>query len=130
MNIENVSSFQQLVTRYGEAWNRGDLNAIMSMHAQDTVYHLHGFGDPYQGWKAVHDIFASQLASYQALAFEIRSLHCGDAHVVFETMITGTTLAGVDLCFDAIDLLTIRDGLIATKDSYALRNQRDGKDSC
>ena len=124
MNSENVSHFQQLATRYGEAWNRGDLDAIMSMHAENTVYHLHGFGDPYLGWKAVRDIFASQLASYQELSFDIRSLHCGDAHVVFESIITGTTLAGADLRFDAIDLLTIHDGLIVTKDSYALRHQR------
>ncbi|GHO99264.1 hypothetical protein KSF_093120 [Reticulibacter mediterranei] len=124
MTIENISQLQRLATRYGEAWNGHDLDAIMSMHAQDTVYHLHGFGGPHRGWKAVHDIFASQLATYQILSFDIRSLHCGDTHIVFETIITGSTLAGADLSFDAIDLLTIRNGLIVTKDSYVLQHQR------
>ncbi|QBD78755.1 nuclear transport factor 2 family protein [Ktedonosporobacter rubrisoli] len=128
MNSENSSRLQRLAMRYGEAWNNHDLAAIMSMHAENTTYHLHGFGEPYRGWQAVRDSFAEQLASYQALTFEIRSLHCGEAHAVFESLITGTTVAGSFVSFEAIDLLTIHNDLILTKDSYVvLRRQATGK---
>jgi hypothetical protein len=33
---------QDLAARYGAAWAEHDLKAIMAMHTEDTVFHLHG----------------------------------------------------------------------------------------
>ena len=40
MSIE----IQELAVRYGAAWAEHDLDAIMAMHTEDTVFHLHGGG--------------------------------------------------------------------------------------
>ena len=40
MSIET----QELAARYGAAWAAHDLDAIMAMHTNDTVFHLHGAG--------------------------------------------------------------------------------------
>ena len=36
----------ELALRYGVAWAAHDLDAIMAMHTDDTVFHLHGGGEP------------------------------------------------------------------------------------
>ena len=43
MSIEDT---QELAIRYGTAWAEHDLDAILSMHSDDTVFHLHGGGEP------------------------------------------------------------------------------------
>jgi len=45
MSIE----IQELALRYGTAWAEHDLDAIMAMHTDDTVFHLHGGGEPAMG---------------------------------------------------------------------------------
>jgi ketosteroid isomerase-like protein len=44
MSIET----QELAARYGAAWAEHDLDAIMAMHTDDTVFHLH------EGQRACH----------------------------------------------------------------------------
>jgi hypothetical protein len=40
------AEMQDLAVRYGAAWAGRDLDAIMAMHTDDTVFHLHGGGEP------------------------------------------------------------------------------------
>ena len=40
---------QDLAVRYGAAWGNRDVDAIMGMHTEDTVYHLHGGAAPAVG---------------------------------------------------------------------------------
>jgi hypothetical protein len=37
---------EDLAVRYGAAWAERDLDAIMAMHTDDTVFHLHGGAEP------------------------------------------------------------------------------------
>jgi hypothetical protein len=40
---------QDLAVRYGAAWAAHDLDAIMALHTEDTVFHLHGDAEPAVG---------------------------------------------------------------------------------
>ncbi len=44
-----TAEIQELAMRYGAAWAEHDLDTIMAMHTDDTVFHLHGGGEPAVG---------------------------------------------------------------------------------
>jgi len=44
-----------LAIRYGAAWAAHDPDAIVALHTDDTVFHMHGGGDPVQGRPAVRE---------------------------------------------------------------------------
>jgi hypothetical protein len=55
---------QELAVRYGAAWADRDVNAITAMHSADTVYHLHGGGEPAIGLVATQEAFAAALVQW------------------------------------------------------------------
>ena len=59
---------QDLAVRYGAAWAGRDLDAIMAMHTDDTVFHLHGGGEPAIGRGATWEAFAAALAAWPICA--------------------------------------------------------------
>ncbi|WP_165423836.1 nuclear transport factor 2 family protein [Ktedonosporobacter rubrisoli] len=119
MTTSNVSALQELAARYGDAWNSHDLDAIMSMHSEDTSYHFHGLGGPHHGLQAVRAAFAKEMALIENMRFNFRAMLFGEIHFVFEAIVTGITTAGVDVSFDMVGLLIVNDGLIVTNDLYA-----------
>ena len=50
---------QDLAVRYGAAWAAQDLDAIMALHTEDTVFHLHGDVAPAVGSAAAREAFAT-----------------------------------------------------------------------
>ncbi len=53
---------QELAVRYGAAWAEHDLDAVIAMHTNNTVFHLHGGGEPASGRDATREAFAAVLA--------------------------------------------------------------------
>src|SRR5262249_12459624 len=124
-------AIQMLAQRYGEAWNRQDLDAIMDLHAKECVFQAHAAGSPpTQGKDAVRAAFAGYLELLPDINFAARSLHVGPDHWVLESTMTGTvasTLAvdgeelgtpGAHIEVDCVDVIEIRDGLVASKHTY------------
>lgn len=106
-------SLRELFERYDGAWSRHDVDAIVSMHTEDSVFHLHAGGDAVSGRDGVRATFAGVLEQYPDLRFERRHVHFADDLVVFEyVMHTG----GASL--DAVDLFRIAGDLVARKDTY------------
>jgi ketosteroid isomerase-like protein len=112
--------YQEVARRYAAAWNAHDVGAIMAMHSDDTCYRLHGDVEVYRGRQAVADKFTMQLKQVPDIHFELKSLHGSGDHFVFEADITYAR-NGEKARFDGIDLITIRDGLVVTKDSYMIK---------
>jgi hypothetical protein len=112
-----LSDYRTIARRYADAWNAHDVDAIMALHSDDTFYHLHGEAEAYHGREAVTGKFTSQLGQVPDIHFELKSLHGGAGHFVFEAEITYSR-NGRQLKFDGIDLITIRDGLVVGKNSY------------
>jgi hypothetical protein len=115
---ETAATFEYIARHYADAWNAHDVAAIMSWHADDTRYRLHGEKQSYDGRDAVAEKFARQLKAAPDIRFALKSLFGGSDHFVFEATITYTGKSGETVQADGIDLITIRDGLIVTKDSY------------
>jgi taurine dehydrogenase small subunit len=124
-------AIRMLAERYGEAWNRQDLDAIMDLHADDCVFHAHAAGSPpAEGKAAVRAAFAGYLELLPDINFEQRFLHVGADHWVLESTMTGTVAGTIDLEGEelgasgsrievaCVDVIEVRDGLITSKQTY------------
>jgi ketosteroid isomerase-like protein len=121
MQAAAVPNYQEIARRYADAWNAHDIDAIMALHTDDTLYHLHGEADVYRGSPAVAEKFATQLKQVPDIRFELKSLYGGGEHFVFEAVITYSGKNGEKATFDGVDVITIRDGLVVSKNSYMIK---------
>ena len=111
-----------LLHAFAEAWNRHDLDALMSMMTSDCVFQASGGnevdGQRHQGQRAVR-------AAYAAVFEQFPDAHWGGArHIVMgdrgvsEWTFTGTSKDGKRVEVRGCDLFTFRDGKIAIKNSF------------
>ena len=125
MSIEGT---QELAARYGAAWAKHDLDAIVAMHTDDTVFHLHGFSEPATGLAAVRETIAATFARSPDLRFEKSRVYIGDEHFVSEYRMSGTS-EGKPFACEGVDVIAVSDGLITRKDTYvdcaAMQRQLD-----
>jgi ketosteroid isomerase-like protein len=103
--------------RYGRAWADHDLDAILAMHTEDSVFHLHDVAEPLCGRAAVRGAIASAFEQISDLEFERERVLFGSDHVVSEYVMRGAVGDKPFAC-DGVDVFTLRNGLIARKDSY------------
>jgi ketosteroid isomerase-like protein len=108
---------QDLAVRYGAAWAAHDLDAILALHTEDTVFHLHGDAEPAVGPAAVREAFASALEQWPDLRFERKRVYIGSGHFVSEYEMTATE-DGREVVCDGVDVFSVRDGMVARKDTY------------
>lgn len=110
---------RELAIRYGKAWAERDLDAVMALHTEDTIFQIHGDnGEAATGSTAVREAFAAVLARSPDLRFERRRVYLGEAHFVSEYVMSGT-VDGKPFACDGVDVIAVRDGRVARKDSYA-----------
>jgi steroid delta-isomerase-like uncharacterized protein len=111
------SDVQELAVRYGEAWAAHDLDGIMALHSDDTVFHLHGAAAPAVGLSAVRDAFAAAMEQWPDIRFDRKRVHIGSGHFVSEYEMTASK-DGREIVCDGVDVFTVKDGRVARKDSY------------
>jgi steroid delta-isomerase-like uncharacterized protein len=141
---DSTTAIRMLAERYGEAWNRQDLDAIMDLHAEDSVFVAHAVGTPpAEGKEAIREAFAGYLALLPDINFAERSLHVGDDHWVLESVMSGTVAqpievegealgeSGTRVEVECVDVIEVRDGLVSSKqtyiDSLAMQRQLGGE---
>jgi steroid delta-isomerase-like uncharacterized protein len=141
---DSTTAIRMLAERYGEAWNRQDLDAIMDLHAEDSVFVAHAVGTPpAEGKEAIREAFAGYLALLPDINFAERSLHVGDDHWVLESVMSGTVAQPIEVEGEAlgesgtraevecVDVIEVRDGLVSSKqtyiDSLAMQRQLGGE---
>jgi len=116
--MPTVSTLQAIT----DAFNRHDLDAIMSCFADDAVFESPRGPDPhgrrFEGKAAVREGLAARFSG-------IPDVHYGDDdHFVAGDRgasawtLTGTTTDGLRLEVRGCDLWTFRDGLVTRKDSF------------
>jgi len=118
--VQPQPALDALLADYAAAWNARDIDAIMACHCSDTEYELHGTGQRQRGAAAVRAQFAASIAAMPDMHFELRSAHCREALLLFETTITGT-LQGKKARLEAVDILTLRGLKVFTKDTYTVQ---------
>jgi uncharacterized protein (TIGR02246 family) len=100
---DSMTAIRMLAERYGEAWNRQDLDAIMDLHAEDCVFVAHAAGSPpADGKEAVRDAFAGYIAMMPDINFAERSLHVGEDHWVLESVLGGVRAAPIEVEGEAL----------------------------
>lgn len=121
------SNLHDLLVEHTEIWNRHDLDALMSLFAEDCVFEASGgdevCGTRYEGHEAVRRAFAAVFESMPDAQWgDGRHYALAPDYGVSEWTLTGTLSDGRRLEVNGCDFLTIRDGAIITKNSY--RKQR------
>ena len=111
------SDVQELAVRYGEAWAAHDLDGIMALHSDDTVFHLHGAAEPAVGLSAVREAFAASMEQWPDIRFDRKRVQIGSGHFVSEYEMTASK-DGREIVCDGVDVFTVKDGRVARKDSY------------
>ena len=112
----------QLLVAFAEAWNRHDLDALMACMTDDCVFEASAgpavCGTRYAGRDQVRAGFADVFRTFPDAQWRgARHFVCGDRGVS-EWTFTGTRADGMRAEVTGCDLLTLRDGKIAVKNSY------------
>ena len=112
----------RLLDRFAEAWNRHDLEALMSMMTDDCVFEASAGpqidGRRSEGTQAVRAAFAAVFEAFaDAHWANCRHFIAGNRGVS-EWTFTGTQRDGRRVEVNGCDLFTFRDGRIAIKNSY------------
>jgi steroid delta-isomerase-like uncharacterized protein len=111
-----------LLDRFAGAWNRHDVDGLMSMMTDDCVFAasagLQPDGERSAGQAAVRAAYAAVFEAFpDAHWANARHFIAGDRGVS-EWTFTGTRRDGQRVEVTGCDLFTFRDGKIAVKNSY------------
>jgi steroid delta-isomerase-like uncharacterized protein len=112
----------QWLQAFADAWNRHDIDALMSFMAEDCAFEASAgpdvCGRRFEGRDAVRAAFAEVWATYPDAHWgNARHFVCGDRGVS-EWIFTGTHLDGARTEVHGCDLFHFRGGKIALKNSY------------
>jgi steroid delta-isomerase-like uncharacterized protein len=112
----------ELLAEYGEAWNRHDLEAIMTMMTEDCVFEASSGnavnGTRFEGQAAVRAAFAAVFEQFPDGQWNDPQHFVHGDRGVSEWTLTGTQRDGRRIEVHGCDLFTIRAGKIAIKNSY------------
>lgn len=111
----------QMLERFGDAWNRHDVDAIMTFMDEACAFETTAGPEPcgkrYEGREHVRQAFARVFAMFPDARFgDARHFVAGERGLS-EWRFTGTR-DGVKVEVDGCDVFTFRNGKIAVKSSY------------
>ena len=86
----NGPELQEFIDRYNAAWNDHDVEAIVSMHTDDSVFENHTTGDANIGKEAIASAITGIFLVFPDLEFEARSQYIREDLVVQEWTACGT----------------------------------------
>ena len=112
----------ELLKGFLEAFNRHDLDSIMSYFAEDCVFYMprgsSPRGDQYVGKDEVRAGLAKRFEGIPDVHYGEDKHWVGDDFGVSEWTLTGTSPSGQKLEVRGVDLLEFVDGKISRKDSF------------
>ena len=116
----------QTLQAFAEAWNRHDLEAIMTFMTDDCVFESPAgssvHGTRYEGRAAVRTALGEIWKTFPDAHWASTGHFVRGNRGVSEWIFTGTRVDGSRVEVQGCDLFTFRDGKIALKNSY--RKQR------
>ncbi len=118
-----MSRLSELYDRYVAAWAARDADAIVALHAPETMFWLHHGQQPVTGTIAVRDAFAAMFAVLPGFGFDVHRTEFGSRHWVLDWRLSCVSPddAGVEraVSWDCIDLVTVTDDWqVSRKDTF------------
>jgi len=122
---------QDFIDSYNDAWNHHDVEAIVAMHTDDSVFENHTTGDVNEGREQIGRAITGIFTVFPDLSFETRRQYLRPDLVVQEWTARGTHLgtmrrSGIEVEptgraveYRGMDVIPIRNGLVARKDVYS-----------
>jgi ketosteroid isomerase-like protein len=114
---DSADALRETIERYNDAWNRQDVETIVSMHAPDFVFHNWTAGERVEG-DAVRPHLERIFANTPSLRFSGRRLYVADGLVVNEWT-AHAERDGKEIEWDGVDVFPFENGLIKRKDVYS-----------
>ncbi len=112
----------ELLVRFADAWNRHDLDALMSMMTDDCVFKASAGpavdGERSEGQAAVRAAYAAVFHMFPDARWATPSHFVAGNRGVSEWTFSATHRDGTRVEVTGCGLLTFRDGKIAIKNSY------------
>jgi steroid delta-isomerase-like uncharacterized protein len=127
----NGTELQQFIDRYNQAWNDHDVDSIVEMHTDDSVFENHTTGDVNVGRDAIGTAIRGIFTVFPDLRFETRRAYLREDLVVQEWTAHGTHLGkmnragleveptGKKVEYRGMDVIPIENGRVARKDVYS-----------
>ena len=128
--MSNEHPLEKVITAYGDAWNRHDVEAILAMHTDDSVFENHTSGGKGVGKEAIRGILKGVFATFPDLRFDARRTYVRDGLVTQEWTATGTLATPVTrgsttvqptgraVSWNGVDVIPFVGNLVARKDVY------------
>lgn len=112
----------EMLQAFADAWNRHDVDALMTFMTQDCVFEASAgsdiFGTRYVGHEAVRAGFAEVWAAFPDAHWAGARHFVAGERGVSEWTFTGTRADGARVEVHGCDMFTFRGGKIALKNSY------------
>ena len=112
----------QTLEAFSDAWNRHDIDALMSFMTDDCVFETaagpEACGTRHVGTQAVRQAFAMAWQTVPDAQWRNGVHHVMGDFGVSEWTFTGTAADGSGIEVNGVDLFTFRDGKIAVKNVF------------
>ena len=113
---------ESLLQAFADAWNRHDVDALMSMMTTDCVFEASAGdavdGERHEGQRAVRAAYAAVFEQYPDAHWGNARHFVAGARGVSEWTFTGTRQDGTRVEVNGCDLFTLSEGRIAIKNSF------------
>ncbi len=112
----------QTIQAFGDAWNRHDIDALMSFMHEDCVFETVAgpevYGARHEGLAAVRKAFEAAWQTIPDAQWLNASCWADGDQGVMESTFTGTAADGSRIEANMVDLLVFRDGKIILKNAF------------
>ena len=124
------NELEKVIAAYADAWNSHDLEAILAMHTEDSVFENHTSGGVGVGKVAIREILKGVFAAFPDIQFDARRTYARDGVVTQEWTATGTLAipytkgtttvqpTGKKISWHGVDVIPFAGNLVARKDVY------------
>jgi len=112
----------ETLARFGDAWNRHDIDSLMSFMTDDCIFETVAgpdvCGSRHVGREAVRKAFASAWESFPDAQWKNGNHWVAGDRGVSESTFVGTALDGSRVEANMVDLFVFRDGKIHVKNAF------------
>jgi steroid delta-isomerase-like uncharacterized protein len=121
---------EKVIAAYGEAWNSHNIEAILALHTEDSVFENHTSGGKGIGKAAIREILKGVFSAFPDIHFVARRTYVRDDLVTQEWTATatlaipysrGTTTVqptGTKVSWNGVDVMPFVGNRVARKDVY------------